>query len=292
MKKIIETLEMHDGENLQVGRFEVVELRIAKGVVQIIHGFGEHIDMYSDLAAFLTANGYHCVIHNQRGFGKMLGKTESEARKARGIIADYSFFLKDAETVRNAVTQWYPELPIFLYGHSMGGNIAISILRNHSNMYKKAILETPWLRLFNQPYRLVSFLAGRLGRLSHRLAVTSKINLGDISRDEEVVNKISLDKLYHNRISLRLFSQVAITGKRFLYGEVSINTPTLVLCGGQDKIVCPKAIRTFVKKAKGNIQLKDYPDGYHALRSDTIKTDVLGDVLAFIEASEHDPPSI
>ena len=286
MKKIIETVTMFDGERLKAARFEVVELRVAKGVIQIIHGFGEHIDMYSDMAEFFSASGYHCVIHNQRGFGKMVDKTESEARKARGIVMDYSFFLKDAETVRSAIMQWYPELPIYLYGHSMGGNIAISILRQHTNMYKKAILETPWLRLFNQPYRLVSFIAGRLGRLSHKLAVTSKINLGDISRDEEVVNKISLDKLYHNRISLRMFSQVAITGKRFLYGDVSISTPTLLLCGGQDKIVCPRAIRSFAKRVKGNVTLKDYPDGYHALRSDTIKSDVLNDVLAFIEAEE------
>ena len=283
MKKIVETMEMHDGELLQVGRFEVVELRVAKGVVQIIHGFGEHIDMYADLAAFFTSNGYHCVIHSQRGFGKMHGKSETEARKARGIVLDYKYFLKDVETIRKHIVQWYPELPIFLYGHSMGGNIAISILQNQSDLYKKAILETPWLRLFNQPHRLVSFIASRLGRLSHKFAVTSKINLGDITRDKDVVNKISLDKLFHNRISLRLFSQVTITGKKFLYGEVTLNTPTLLLCGGQDKIVCPKAIRTFAKKVKGNVQLKDYPDGYHTLRSDTIKADVMKDVLAFIE---------
>ena len=284
MKKIVESMEMHDGELLQVGRFEVVELRVAKGVVQIVHGFGEHIDMYADLAAFFTANGYHCVIHNQRGFGKMFGKSDAEARKARGIVLDYKYFLKDVETVRKHIVQWYPELPVFLYGHSMGGNIAISILQKQSDLYKKAILETPWLRLFNQPYRLVSFIANKLGRLSHKLAVTSKINIGDISRDKDVVNKISLDKLYHNRISLRLFSQVTIAGKRFLYGEVTLNTPTLLLCGGQDKIVCPKAIRTFAKKVKGNVQLKDYPDGYHALRSDTIKADVMKDMLAFIES--------
>ena len=282
MKKIIETLTMFDGERLKTARFETEETTEAKGVVQIIHGFGEHIDMYADLAAFLTANGYHCVIHDQRGFGEMPEKTEAKALLSRGVIADYSYFLKDAATVRSAAMLWYPELPIFLYGHSMGGNISISILRSRPDDYKKAILETPWLRLFNQPYRFVSFIANKLGKISHKLAVTSKINISDITRDLEIVNKISLDKLYHNRISLRLFSQITITGKRLLYGEVSLSTPTLILCGGQDKIVCPKAIRSFSKRAKGDIQLKDYPDGYHALRSDTIKAAVLNDVLSFL----------
>ena len=284
MKKLIETITMFDGERLKTARFEAEDSSGVKGVVQIIHGFGEHIDMYADLAAFLTSNGYHCVIHDQRGFGEMPEKTEAKALLLRGVVYDYSYFLHDVDTVRDEIKKWYPKLPIILYGHSMGGNIAISVLRTKSSEYKKAILETPWLRLFNQPYRLVSFLAKKLGYISHKFAVTSKINISDITRDMEVVNKISLDKLYHNRISLRLFTQITIAGKRFIYGEVSINIPTLLLCGGQDKIVCPEAIRDFAKKDK-NIVLKEYTDGYHALRSDTIKSDVLNDVLAFCESS-------
>ena len=284
MNKTDETITMHDGERLQAARFETESPSDAKGVVQVIHGFGEHIEMYVGLAEFLTTNGYNMVMHNQRGFGKMPEKTESEARRARGIVADYSYFLKDAKTVLGEIKQWYPELPVILYGHSMGGNIAISILRNHPNLYVKAILETPWLRLFNQPYRLVSFIAKKLGHISHKLAVTSNVNIGDITRDMEMVKKISLDKIYHNRISLKLFTQITLVGRSILIEEASIHTPTLLLCGGQDKIVCPEAIRTFAKNANENVQFKDYPDGYHALRNDTIKAEVMNDILVFLDA--------
>ena len=284
MKKIDEIITMHDGERLQAARFETESSLETKGVVQVIHGFGEHIDMYAGLAAFLTANGFNMVIHNQRGFGKMIDKTEIEAHRARGVVADYSFFLKDAKTVLQSIRQWYPELPVMLYGHSMGGNIAISILRSRPSEYNKAILETPWLRLYNQPYRFVRYLAKKLGNISHKFAVTSKINIADITRDEEMMRKISLDKIYHNRISLKLFTQITLVGRSILIEEASINIPTLLLCGGQDKIVCPEAIRAFAKSSNENVQFIDYPDGYHALRNDTIKADVMNDMLAFLVA--------
>ena len=285
MRTLYEKVTMYDGERLQAARFESDTSVKTKGIIQIIHGFGEHIGMYIELASFFTAKGYCCVTHDQRGFGKMPEKTKAQVNLSRGVVPGYSYFLQDADTIRKAIKEWYPGIPIILYGHSMGGNIAINILRTQPNAYKKAILEAPWLRLYKPPNRQTRFLAKRLGSINHKLAITSKINIYDITRDLETVNKIMRDRHYHNRISLKLFTQITSAGERILKEEVKINTPTLLLCAGNDKIVCPEAIRTFARQAGENVLLKDYPEGYHALRSDIIKNDVLNDMLLFLSGA-------
>jgi lysophospholipase len=275
-----ELVEMHDGISVQVGRFEPEKM--PKGVLQIIHGFGEHIDRYEEMKDFFIKNNYICIIHDQRGFGIMPGKTKKQWKASRGIVSDYKLLLDDALTIREKINAWYPDVPVILYGHSMGGNIAInSLLRKPQSGYKKLILETPWLRLYNPPSPF-KVTCARLGaKISHKLAVINKLDSNSITRDGQRSVKLKNDEYYHNRISLRLFTQVTDAGEYALKGAPDITVPTLLLCAGQDKIVSAKAIHEFYENAGENVILEEYPEGYHSLHTDIIKTEVLERMLCF-----------
>jgi len=273
-----DSVKAHDGVKIRVARFEAIKPR---GVVQIIHGFGEGLIHYIDVATFLSQNGYTCVIHDQRGFGEMSDLLQRQRRKARGVVPGYDYFIEDIKTVRNQINHWYPDLPVILYGHSMGGNIAANYLIRYGGS-EKLILEAPWLRLCKPLPKFATVVAGFLGRLSEKIAIDAKVNIDHISRDPEVNHSRRTDGIYHTRMSLRMYAQVVKAGEYAITNAAKISVPTLLLCPGEDKIVCPDAIREFGSRANRNVEMVEYPGAYHCLHADIIKAEVIEKVLHFI----------
>jgi len=276
-----ESLKAHDGAIIRVARFEPADVPV--GVVQIVHGFGEGLTHYIGVAAFFTKNGYACVIHDQRGFGEMPHLSPKKRRRARGVVPGYKHLLEDVKTLRGKIERWYPNMPVILYGHSMGGNIAANyVLRRNEKPYTKAVLEAPWFRLYKPLSEFNASLAKVLGRISRRFTVASKLNLDDISRDADVIKNLRDDDVYHDRMSLRLYTEVAQAGEYALKNAMQIPVPTLLLCPGADKIVCPAAIREFSECENVHIKLVEFADSYHCLHSDINNAEVMGVVMEFI----------
>jgi alpha-beta hydrolase superfamily lysophospholipase len=90
----------------------------AKGVVQINHGMAEHGARYQRFAAQLSKAGYHVIVHDHRGHG------QTKASDAPlGVFAAKNGLqtaLDDIRHVNQLVSDQYPNLPIVLFGHSMG----------------------------------------------------------------------------------------------------------------------------------------------------------------------------
>ncbi len=278
-------LQMQDAVPIKVARWEPQGPPM--GVVQLLHGFGEHLQLYESLAEQLTRQGYACVTHDQRGHGEMPGLDERQCHRRFGIAPNYETFLSDIDTVRSHIDGWHPQLPVFLYGHSMGGNIALSyLLRRTQQRHQKVVLETPWLRLHEQEKQsppMVRVAARVLGGISPKIVYPTKLNIDAISRDTQYVAQLRRDPLFHNRLSFRLITQIMDAGEAALANAQRLTLPTLLLCAGQDKIVCPQAIREFAAKAGPNVVLEEYPEGYHALHNDTNQSQVIDRVVSFLE---------
>lgn len=96
----------------------------AKGVVMICHGLAEHAGRYRRFAAFLAARGYHVYAHDHRGHG---ATTAPDAPLGRFAARDgASIVLEDVAAIRALVAERHPGLPVALFGHSMGGMIAMN----------------------------------------------------------------------------------------------------------------------------------------------------------------------
>ena len=282
MNTILETIAAFDGTLLRVGRFEPDTAPL--GVIQVIHGFGEHIGRYESTAQFFADRGYCFVVHEQRGFGIMPGKTKREREKARGITPGYAAFFPDIQLVRENIAHWYPDLPVFLYGHSMGGNIAVNLFLRFpeaEEAYEKLILEAPWFRLYRPLSPFMHGLALFLGKISPKLTTSGNLRTDDISRDKEDMGNLLKDEIFHNTMSLRLYGEIAEAGERAIQEAAKLPLPTLLLNAGEDKIVSPRAIREFSENAASHVELVEYPEGYHCLHCDVIKDQVLDRILTF-----------
>lgn len=96
----------------------------AKAIVLILHGLAEHSLRYRRFAAFLSARGYHVYAHDHRGHGETTAPGAEPGRFARKDGA--RLVLEDVLAVRNAAVAAHPSLPVILFGHSMGGMIAMA----------------------------------------------------------------------------------------------------------------------------------------------------------------------
>ncbi len=91
---------------------------IPVGVFQISHGVCEHIDRYDAFARFLCAQGFVVCGNDHIGHGKSVSSPEG-----LGFTAEkegYRRFVDDMHILYTIMHKRYPELPYFLFGHSMG----------------------------------------------------------------------------------------------------------------------------------------------------------------------------
>lgn len=85
----------------------------AVAAVLLVHGYGEHSGRYEPVAQRLTAAGYAVTTFDLRGHGRSTGV-------ARGTVDDFDLLVDDVATVARSV-EGGGDLPLFVYGHSMGG---------------------------------------------------------------------------------------------------------------------------------------------------------------------------
>jgi len=110
------TLKAFDGKELFTRIWETEKK--PKAIIDIIHGLGDHGGRYDELAGFLTGHGYTVLAMDYRGHGKSGG--------IKGHAGSFENILKDIDMMMSHSGMLYPNIPKILYGHSMGGSLAIN----------------------------------------------------------------------------------------------------------------------------------------------------------------------
>ena len=249
-----------------------------KGVVIVSYGFGEHMEMYTELAERLGQAGYSVILFEQRGHG-----APPDGRKNWfGIIPDYQYFLDDINSVSVAARQMAPETPIVLYGHSMGGNIVINTLLRQSPECTCAILEAPWLGLNKGPGPFVIGLVKVLSRILPNMTIVNKLEINDLSGDPERAARYTTDPLYHNRISFRMFTGIDAACSYAMANAARMPVPAYIAYGKSDRIISNQAIIAFSANSGGMVTVKEY-DSCHAIHNDLKREEYFADVVAFLD---------
>ena len=87
-----------------------------KAVVQILHGIAEYAQRYEDFAGYLNDLGYLVVAEDHMGHGKSISKDTTRGYFAGGWFAA----VDDSHKLMELIQAEYPDVPYFVFGHSMG----------------------------------------------------------------------------------------------------------------------------------------------------------------------------
>lgn len=127
-----------DGLSLSVAITEPTDT--PKGIIQISHGMAEHKERYFPFMEYLSKNGYICVIHDHRGHG---GSVRSETDHGYFYTENISAIVEDLHAVSLMVKTQYPNLPLYIFSHSMGTLVARNYLKKYDNEICKVVLCGP-----------------------------------------------------------------------------------------------------------------------------------------------------
>ena len=92
-----------------------------KGIVQLIHGFGEHSRRYFHMIVAFMDAGFIVAADDHVGHGKTA--MENDCWGDWGDKGPHTM-MEDEHTLTGIVKDMYPGLPYFMFGHSMGSFIA------------------------------------------------------------------------------------------------------------------------------------------------------------------------
>ena len=253
----------------------------ARGVVQLLHGVGEHAGRYGALIAALTEAGFIVYADDHRGHGRTgirqhggpekLGRLgKGGLRAAEAAIWQLTGIIKDE----------HPDLPLVLLGHSWGSFLAQMLVNDHPEAWDAVILSGSALRT---PGSL------NAAPLNARWAADDATGLEWLSRDPAVWTAFDEDPLTTNQPLLKLFGPVEAAK---LYGrprkDLGRDIPLLLLVGRDDPVGGPRSVHKLADEYRTRSGLTDittlvYPDARHEIFNELQQDEVRADILSWLD---------
>jgi len=247
-----------------------------RAVVCLVHGLGEHSSRYAHVAEALGKEGYILFSFDHRGHGRSGG--------ARGHISSIDDFLNDIDFLLEKARTRYPNLPILLYGHSLGGILVLNYTLNRKPDIKGVIATSSGLRtaLEEQPVKIM--MAKILGSIIPTTAIASGLDPKAISRDETVVQTYLKDPLVHDKVTLGFGKVMLGVTKWTLENAGDFPLPLLLMHGKKDAIAYPSGSIEFAAALKDRATLVLWDGGYHELHNEPEKADAFKTILMWMDA--------
>ncbi|MGE4288145.1 MAG: lysophospholipase [Salinivirgaceae bacterium] len=237
-----------------------------RAVITLVHGFGEHCSRYEPYFSAFKDEPIAFLGFDLYGHGKSDGK--------RGTIVSYDSLLDDVALLINFTKEQFPNLPHYVYGHSMGGNIVLNFLLRRQADLTGAIVTSPWLKLTNEPPAMLKMLVSALRLVMPNVTMNSGLDIKAISSQVDEVKKYSDDPLNHGRISFRLLHEVVFWGRWAMENASALLVPTLLMHGTADKITSPLASEYVFESNRDKIKFVSWEGKFHELHNENVRRDV------------------
>ena len=198
----------------------------------IQHGIGEHSGRYGNLIKALDNGHTAFYALDARGHGQSPG--------IRGHADDFSDYAEDLDRLVEVSHQEFPEKKRYLFGHSMGGLVALEYCLDNANQKKidAVIISSPGIKPVMDPIKHVKkFLGTRLAVYFPKTILETGLDLNNLSQDPSVIEKFKKDRLTHGKISFQMGKSLFEIGDRILEEASKIELPFYIFHGTGDQLV-------------------------------------------------------
>lgn len=273
---------LHTNDGLRLHAREWLPSGEPRAVLCLVHGHGEHSGRYEHVARFLNHAGCGLLAMDLRGHGRSAGQ--------RGHVGSYDLLLADIAVLLDEAARRHPDLPRFLYGHSMGGNLVLNCALRRGDVLSGIIASAPMLRTAFDPPAWKDLLGRLMIRLWPAMPLRSGLETEALSRDPEVVHAYREDPLVHDRVTPR-FLEVLEAGRWTLQRAADLSLPLLLMHGDADRITSAQASVQFAARAGCGCTLQIWPGLYHEIHNEPEKGQVLSRVTEWLERVMVAPPT-
>lgn len=237
-----------------------------KYVVCLVHGIGEYAGRFQRVADYFSKEGIAVLSMDLRGHGRSKG--------SRGNCAPRQEVLKDVDSLIEYAIELYPELPIVLYGHSMGGNIVLDYRARggHNEIPSGYIISAPWIRLVRPISGGLLKTVKVLSKIAPSFKIKSEI-------PEEQLGNVLYVKPYREDELVHPYASAMCAYEGFTIGEKlekgtnedngrAKNIPCLLMHGTEDLICSIEGSREFAKHQNPEyFKMIEWPGYYHEIHN-------------------------
>lgn len=240
----------------------------------LVHGYAEHSSRYSDMAEKLLSSGINIYTFDLTGHGK------SSGRKA--YINRFQDYVQDLNDMKKKL-EMAPDLPTFIYGHSMGALVLISDVLLNKAKYAGVIFSAPALKIQEDLSPFLQKISGVMSIITPKLK-TVVLDSSKISRDPIEVDKYQRDPLnYREGTYARTGAEIIKTTKicADLFHEFEL--PVFITHGSADGLTDPSTSQQFYDECSSEDKtLKIYDGLYHEIMREPEKDEVVQDIIDWI----------
>lgn len=256
-------------EHLAVYDWPLTNDQAPRGTVLLVHGLAEHMGRYAHVAAQLNAWGFHVRGFDQYGHGLSSG--------VRGRLLSPHGFTDDVARVLDAAHLQSDDAPLVLLGHSMGGVVAAHFVAQHIRPVDGLVLSSPAFK--PQLRRLDKALLFVMSHMAPQLCVDNGLDARWVARDQQAVAQYVDDPLVHRQISAALAQWIIQTGQACVDSAPLVQTPTLLLYAGHDRIVCAQGSEAYAAASPTkDLTVHGYAEMYHEIFNDPAVANVFTDL--------------
>lgn len=248
-----------------------------RAAVLLTHGLGEYarryVERYHRLIPELVGAGYTVYAYDQRGHGDSPG--------IRGQIDAFAL-LEDHFRVREALRE--QPLPVYAYGHSLGGLITAAGAARDPRGLSGVILSSPGLLVGENESALVKKLSGVLARVAPGLGVTDLGTAGLSRLTEEVEAYTADEQVYQGKVTARTAATMLRLSAELWADYPRWRLPVLVVHGDQDTLTDVRGSQRFFEMLPVDDKtLEIVEGGYHELLNDEPRDEVRQLILDWLQ---------
>jgi alpha-beta hydrolase superfamily lysophospholipase len=262
-------------DDVELRTYQWPAVGVARAHVLLVHGIAEHAGRYGHVGTQLARAGITTHAYDQRGFGRSGGH--------RAYVDRWSQYHDDVEDRLVEVRSAAAGLPVVLYGHSMGGLIALgyALADPPRALPDLLVLSAPAIDAVVPTWKRT--LADILAATVPRFAIANTFPKGALSSDPAVEAAYLADPVAVHRTTARL--GVALFReqdrvKSALARGGALPVTTYVLHGADDPIVPEWASRSL--EGRANVTRRVYEGLHHETHNEPSGVSVIDDTIAWI----------
>lgn len=290
-------------DDLDISVLLVVPDQKPKAVIQLSHGMCGCKERYMPLMEYMAARGIACVAGDHRGHGESIKSMDDLGYMYEG---GYRALVSDMRMITDWTHNRFPDVPIYLLGHSMGSLAARVYAKEDDSAISGLILcGSPSLNPMTGVGLALSWLMCTLGMSRYRGAWSQRITSNKYNREFAsegyqawTCSDSSMRKEFESNTlcnfimtmngSYNVLSMMVETYGRGRWAVTNPKMPIVFISGEKDPMMLSekrfhKSALNLCRRGYTNVTSVIYPDMRHEVLNEIGKEEVWNDILDFMK---------